>query len=246
MKRVWSSLNSSALPTMESQRRYAVVNHRCEIRFRRFATVGRMIGFAKTPEKMLYSIGRIEQAVKKARLKRLQLVQHHCFTITPGDRALVEEGFFRDSLVVQSRMIFNHAGRMVEADVRREIGGIFGRVTDREQGRIGIKVDRRGVNRQIGLDANEMKSEHSPDRLQQAKLEFDPQPTAPGTLCRSASSFGVPSDNTTTRRPEVSNRNDIEAAGRRASWDCAVRSRMWRILRPAQAEFVRRFRFHEA
>ena len=77
-----------------------------------------MIGLAEPPEEMLDPIGRIEQAVEKPRSKRLELVQHHRLAITPGDRALIEKRLFRDSLVVQPGVIFDHSGRVIESDLR--------------------------------------------------------------------------------------------------------------------------------
>ena len=123
MKSVSSSLNSSALPTIAVAAPVCFVDHVREVTPRRSAAVRRMIGFAESPEQMLDPIGRIEQAVEKPRSKRLELVQHHRLTITPGDFALIEKRLFRDSLVVQPRMILDHPGRVIKADPRRQISG---------------------------------------------------------------------------------------------------------------------------
>ena len=101
-----------------------IVNNVGEVRSRRSAAVGRMIGLAESPEEMLDPVGRIEQAVKEPRSKRLQLVQHHRLAITPGDRALIEKRLFGDSLVVQARRDPRPSrscdkGRCAQPDLRR-------------------------------------------------------------------------------------------------------------------------------
>ena len=98
-----------------------VVNHVREVGAGWLAAVGRMIAFAESPEKMLDSVGRIEQAVEEPRSKRLELVQHHRLAIAPGDRTLIEKRLLGDSLVVQSRVILDHPGRVIKADPLREI-----------------------------------------------------------------------------------------------------------------------------
>ena len=93
-----------------------------------------MIGLGEPPEQMLDAVGRVEQAVEETFVERLELVEHHRLALAPDDLALVEVRLLGDPLVVQPRVVFDHAGRVVKADALGELAGVLGRLADRERG----------------------------------------------------------------------------------------------------------------
>ena len=78
-----------------------------------------------------------------------------------------------------------------------ELAGVLGRIADREEGRVGVEVDRRGIQGELRLAALKIKPHHPADRLEQPDLELDPQPVAPFALadCQlPGRSFGLERD----------------------------------------------------
>ena len=94
-----------------------VVDDLGEIGIGGHAAIGRVVGLGEPPEQVLDSVGRVEQAVEEPFLERFQLLEHHRLALAPDDLALVEVGLLGDALVVQSRVVFDHAGRVVKTDV---------------------------------------------------------------------------------------------------------------------------------
>ena len=130
-----------------------VVDDLSEFGTRGHAAVGRVIGLGEPPEQVLDSVRRVEQAVEEPFFERLELVEHHRLALAPDDLALVEIGLLGDPLVVQSGMVFDHAGRVIKTDALGELAGVFGWIADREEGRVGVEVDRRGIQGELGLAA---------------------------------------------------------------------------------------------
>ena len=138
------------------------------------AVIGRVIGLGKPPEQVLDSVRRVEQAVEESLLECLQLVEHHRLALAPDDLALIEVCLLGDALVVQSRVVFDHAGRVIKTDALGKLRGVLGGIADREKRRLRVEVDRRGIQGKLGLTALEIKPHHPADRLEQPDLELDP------------------------------------------------------------------------
>ena len=89
---------------------------------------------------------------------------------------------------------------------------IFGGLADREERALGIEVDRRGVERKLRLEADEMEPHHPADRLEHPELELDPQPVAPAALADRPAPWACRRTGARTRGPRGSTRSgDLDA-----------------------------------
>ena len=67
-------------------------------------------------------------------------MEHHRLALAPGDLALVEKRLFGDPLVVQARVVLDHAGRVIKADSLRKLAGILGGSLIGNKGESGSKL----------------------------------------------------------------------------------------------------------
>src|SRR5262249_28580427 len=102
---------------------------------------GRMTVLTKSAKHMLDSVRSVKEAEEHPTIKALKLVEHHALTLSQHTFALIEKRKFIQPAVVEACVIFRHSRGMKDADLLRKLARVTVWRTDREERRLGIKVD---------------------------------------------------------------------------------------------------------
>ncbi len=125
-----------------------------------------MVRLAEPPEHVLDAVRGVEEAVEEPLLEPPQLVEHHRLALAPGVVALVQEGGLADPPVDQAVVVLDHPRRVERPRRRRRAPREVGGLADREQGGRRVEVDRRGVELQLRLEADQVEPHDPADRLE--------------------------------------------------------------------------------
>ena len=120
-----------------------------------------MVGLAEPPEHVLDPVGRVEQAEEEPLVEPLQLVEHHRLALaqtsshwsrnaSSPNRSLLRPAWSSTIPVVWNVPMPS-----------RQLPGVVRRRADREQRGLGVEVDRRGVELELGLEPDQVEAHRS-------------------------------------------------------------------------------------
>ena len=109
-------------------------------------------------EHVLHAVGGIEDAGHHAAARAVERAEEHGLALFVGEVRLLEEGVAIDGVLVQRPGVLRHPQRGIGAEQFGQVGGVVRRVRDRQRGIFGIDVDRRRVERKLGLGLGEQKA----------------------------------------------------------------------------------------